>query len=129
MAVDSDDRRTVEPTSSFTIRRCLGTVVLSIRGQVELEDWSRINGILTDLIDDQGNLDVVVDLGEVTALERAAVPLIVHCARRAHSHGGRLRLADRACRDRSWLRPPGPVDPAPEDSALEDSAKGSVLAL
>ena len=46
---------------------------------------------------------MVLDLCEVAFLEREAVPLIVHAARRAHTHGGRLRLADRACRGR-WQR-------------------------
>ena len=42
----------------------------------------------------------MLDLCGIVHLEREAVPLIVRAARKAHSHGGRLRLADRACRDR-----------------------------
>ncbi len=105
MAGDVEDRQVPGSTSSFTIRRALGTVVVAVNG--DIDDWSFIDGVLTDIIDAQGNLDVVVDLGEVTSLERAAVPLIVHAARQAHSHGGRLRLADRACRDLAWNAPPG----------------------
>jgi len=75
-------------------------VVVSIHGEIGFDDWGRIDAVLRDLIDAQGNLDVVLDLGDVAFLEREAVPLIVHAARQAHSHGGRLRLADRACRDR-----------------------------
>ena len=81
--------------------------MVTIDGEIDFEDWSRIDHVLTDLIDAQGNLDVVVDLCGVTSLDQAAGPLIVHAARRAHRHGGRLRLADRACRDRrslSWDR-------------------------
>jgi len=106
MAGDSERRIRPRPGSSFTIRRALGTVVVAVNGEIELEDWSVIDGVLTDIIDSQGNLDVVVDLCGVTFLERTAVPLIVHAARQAHTHGGRLRLADRACRDRSWLGSP-----------------------
>jgi anti-anti-sigma regulatory factor len=76
---------------------------VTVEGEVRLEDWCRLDVVLRDLIDAQGNLDVVIDLCDVSRLERSAVPLIVHAARRAHSHGGRLRLADRACRDRRWL--------------------------
>ncbi len=79
-------------------------MIVTIRGEIGFDDWSRIDAVLGDLIDAQGNLDVVLDLGEVVYLERAAVPLIVHAARQAQSHGGRLRLADRACRDR-WRGP------------------------
>jgi anti-anti-sigma factor len=75
-------------------------VIVSIHGEIDFADWARIDAVLWDLIDDQGNLDVVVDLSEVVYLERDAVSLIVHAARQAHCHGGRLRLADRACRDR-----------------------------
>jgi anti-anti-sigma regulatory factor len=78
-------------------------VLVTVEGEVAVDDWSRLDGVLRDLIDAQGNLDVVLDLCDVSRLERAAVPLIVHAARQAHTHGGRLRLADRACRDRRWL--------------------------
>jgi anti-anti-sigma regulatory factor len=73
-------------------------VIVSIHGSIDADAWERINAVLQDLIDAQGNLDVVVDLSEMVRLEHDAVPMIVGAARRAHSHGGRLRLADRACR-------------------------------
>jgi anti-anti-sigma regulatory factor len=70
-----------------------------MHGELGSDDWAGMNAILGDLIDAQGNLDVVLDLCEIDHLERDAVPLIVHAARQAHDHGGHLRLADRACRD------------------------------
>ena len=76
-------------------------MVITIHGVAGLEDWARIDAVLLDIIDAKGNLDVLLDLGEVVQLESDAAPLIVHAAQRAHSHGGRLRLADRACRERS----------------------------
>ena len=69
-----------------------------MRGEIRADDWSLVGAVLWDLIDAQGNLDVVLDLCEVVYLEGAAVPLIVDAARQAHRHGGHLRLADRACR-------------------------------
>lgn len=92
-------RRPLGVTSTFGISRAGGTVVVAIHGEICCDDWSRIDPVLSDLIDAQGNLDVILDLCDVDYLERDAVPLIVHAARQAHSHGGRLRLADRACRD------------------------------
>jgi anti-anti-sigma regulatory factor len=88
---------------SIGIGRSGGTVVITIHGVSSQEDWARIDAVLRDIIDAQGNLDVVLDLGEVSTLESDAAPLIVHAAQRAHSHGGRLRLADRACRDRGQM--------------------------
>ncbi len=73
---------------------------MTISGQIGSSDWGRVDAVLRDLIDDQGNLDVILDLCEVTYLQSDAVPLIVDVAHQAHSHGGRLRLADRACRER-----------------------------
>jgi anti-anti-sigma factor len=87
------------PTSRFSIRRSGGTVVVTVHGQVGFDDWSRVDSVLQDLIDAQGNLDVVLDLGDVASLLGDAVPMIVNAAHQAHSHGGRLRLADRACRE------------------------------
>ncbi len=85
------------------IGRSGGTVVITIHGVSGQEDWARIDALLRDIIDAQGNLDVVLDLGEVATLESDAAPLILYAAHRAHSHGGRLRLADRACRDRGQV--------------------------
>ena len=84
---------------SFSIRRVRGTIVVSVQGAVDLGEWSRIDRLLTDIIDAQGNLDVLLELADVVSLERAAMPLIVDAARQARDHGGRLRLADRACRE------------------------------
>jgi len=95
-----DSRRPLGPTSSVGISRTGGTVVVTVDGRIDIDDWAFIDAILRDLIDAQGNLDVVLDLSAVVGLERDAVPLIVHAAHQAHAHGGRLRLADRACRDR-----------------------------
>jgi anti-anti-sigma factor len=87
-----------EPASGFGISRAGGTVIVTVHGAIDSAAWERINAVLRDLIDAQGNLDVVVDLSDMVRLDEAAVPLIVHAARQAHTHGGRLRLADRACR-------------------------------
>ncbi len=93
----SEHPRPLAATSGFSISRSGGTVVVTIRGEIGAEDWSLVDAVLWDLIDAQGNLDVVLDLCEVVYLERAAVPLIADAARQAHRHGGHLRLADRAC--------------------------------
>lgn len=90
-------------TSHFSIGRTGGTVIVTIHGQIGAQDWARVDAVLQDLIDAQGNLDVVLDLCEMASLQRDAVPLIVSAAHQAHRHGGRLRLADRACRDRAQV--------------------------
>jgi len=109
---DGEHQLLLGPRPSFTIRRALGTVVVAVRGEIQFEDWSRIDGVLSDLINAQGNLDVVVDFCEVAYLEPAAMPLIVHAARQERGHGGRLRLADRACRECSSAGAPEQRDRA-----------------
>jgi anti-anti-sigma factor len=89
----------VEETGTFSIRRAGGTIVVTVSGTIDLRQWSLIDRLLTDIIDAQGNLDVLLELGDVVSLERMAMPLIVDAARQARDHGGRLRLADRACRE------------------------------
>jgi hypothetical protein len=98
---DADPVAAGKPRFSNGTGRAGGTVVITVHGVKGLDDWERIDAVRRDIIDAQGNLDVLLDLGEVVRLESDAAPLIVHAAQRAHSHGGRLRLADRACRERS----------------------------
>ena len=78
-------------------------VVVTVHGVIDLEEWARVDLFLRDIIDAQGNLDVLLDLWDVDHLQSDAMPLIVDAARHAHAHGGRLRLADRACRSRTDL--------------------------
>ncbi|MGI8984108.1 MAG: hypothetical protein ACR2HM_06195 [Acidimicrobiales bacterium] len=106
---DAQPAPSVTPRFSIGIGRAGGTVVITIHGVTGRDDWTSIDAVLRDIIDSQGNLDVLLDLGDVAVLERDAAPLIVYAAQRAHSHGGRLRLADRACRERaSTSREGGP---------------------
>ena len=83
-------RRPLGATSCYSVSRTGGTVVVTIQGEIGLDDWADVDAALWDLIDAQGNLDVVLDLSEVGYLEREAVPLIVDAAGQAHSHGGHL---------------------------------------
>jgi anti-anti-sigma regulatory factor len=105
IASNEQPTRRLGPASSFSISRAGGTVVVTVHAEIGSDDWARIEAVLRDLIDAQGNLDVLLDLGEVESLEEAAAPLIVNAAHQAHRHGGHLRLADRACRERA--RRPG----------------------
>lgn len=102
-SIKEDDLRAPAgpPRFGIGIGRAGGTVVITVHGVTDTDDWTSLDAVLRDIIDAQGNLDVVLDLGEVAVLGRHAAPLILHAAQRAHSHGGRLRLADRACRDRA----------------------------
>jgi anti-anti-sigma regulatory factor len=105
-AISPHSRRGLEATPCLGISRTGGTVIVTISAGIGFDDWVRVDAALGDLIDAQGNTDIVVDLCEVGSLEPAAVALILHAARRAHDHGGRLRVADRACAAAARPRPP-----------------------
>jgi hypothetical protein len=53
-----------EPT--FVIGRAFGTVVVTVRGDLDAAALGRLDGVLTDLIAGQGNLAVSVDLTRAT---------------------------------------------------------------
>ena len=121
-------RRALEAAPCLGISRTDGTVIVTIHAGIGFDDWVRVDAVLGDLIDAQGATDIVVDLCEVRDLEPAAGALILHAARRAHGHGGRLRVADRACAGRrppSAAKPPRPIPGTEFDSVLEAARSGA----
>lgn len=52
---------------ALVVGRQLGTVVVTLRGPVDEHGLARLEGVLTDLIHNQGNLAVAVDLTRVIA--------------------------------------------------------------
>lgn len=79
------------PNLSLVVGRALGTVVVTIDGQLNLESSQLLESLLTDLIEGQGNLAVAVDLARAT-IEPEALSLFVEAARRAGLHGTKLVL-------------------------------------
>ena len=65
-----------------------------------------LEGLLTDLIDGQGNLAVAVDLGRAT-VEPAAQPVLIDAARRARRHCARFILKEPSDATREALRSVG----------------------
>ncbi len=79
-------------TISIVIRRQLGTVVVIVRGELDALGSELLAAAISDLVDGQGNLDVVVDL---VGLAKLAPPTLEAIAAGAHAsaqRGGRLRL-------------------------------------
>lgn len=77
---------------SLVIGRCLGTVVVTVGGDLEASDAQRLERVLADLIDGQGNLDVVLDLGGLSRLDPCGVDVLAAAADNSAKRGGRLRL-------------------------------------
>lgn len=79
--------------SSIAISRALGTVVVTVRGELDEAGARHLSGLLIDLIDFQGNLSVVVDLHDATASDGASAQVFADAAERATRRGGSVALA------------------------------------
>ena len=90
----SDDPRVdTRPELTMAIGRALGTVVVTVHGDLNAATSPKLAEVLRDLIDDQGNLSVVVDarsLSLSSAVGAAALAVAGHWAQR---HGGTLSVA------------------------------------
>ena len=68
---------------------------MTVHGALDGVGAAHLDLVLTDLIDGQGNLSVVVDLRDLTATGTDAdrLSVFVDAARRAHRHSGVLALS------------------------------------
>lgn len=74
--------------SGIVIGRYLGTVVVTVHGELEPAQAADLHHALTDLIEGQGNLCVVVDLRDATAADATQVDGVADVAERADRRGG-----------------------------------------
>lgn len=82
----------MNPTGSLVVGRLLGTVIVTLHGALDLTASVQLARVLRDLIDDQGNLFVVVDLGNVCRIDGSGVDVLASAADRIATRGGELRL-------------------------------------
>ena len=110
------------PGLSLAVGRAMGTVVVTLHGTVDAAAASVLECVLRDLIDEQGNLDVVVDLRRVVISDPAGHAVLVQASAWADRHGGRLTLCRSPIRRRrgggtaGLGRPPQPAVPDSESS-------------
>jgi anti-anti-sigma regulatory factor len=77
---------------NIAIARSAGTVVVTVRGELDAEWSNHLGGILADLIDGQGNMSILVDLHEASATDPDCLWMLTEAAERAHRRGGTVRL-------------------------------------
>lgn len=85
------DAGSARPPLALVVGRGLGTVVVTVDGELTLAGCARLQNVLTDLIDGQGNLTVVVDLGKAV-VEPEALKVFVDAALQARRRGTRFVL-------------------------------------
>lgn len=79
----------------FTVltRRAAQDVVVSIEGELDAATAPPLRAILSDLIDGQGNLSVVLDLSAMTFVDSIGLGVFAGAAKRLRARGGELVLA------------------------------------
>lgn len=70
----------------------LSRVVVTLRGALDASVAPRLRPLLWDLIDGQGNLDVVIDLRDVVVIDPEGIGLLMGASERMEQHGGRIEF-------------------------------------
>lgn len=76
---------------SIAVGRTLGTVVVTVEGELTGDGCRLLERLLVDLIEGQGNLAVAIDLARAT-VEPEALVLFISAARRASRRGSKVIL-------------------------------------
>lgn len=79
---------------SFTVSRAFGTVIVTAHGRLDPSSSDVLGAALADLIDNQGNLSVILDAHDLALAEPSLLRFLVAPAASATRRGGRLRVAD-----------------------------------
>ncbi len=100
-AAGGEASRRLYPTTppsglSLAVGRVLGTVVVTLRGELDLQSYGPLDAMFRDLIEDQGNRVVVVDLPDVRVADRAALGVFAGAVTSARRRGSALILRDPA---------------------------------
>jgi anti-anti-sigma regulatory factor len=94
------------PNLSLVVGRDLGTVVVTVGGQLSPSGCELLQSVLTDLIEGQGNLTVAVDVGNAI-VEPDALLVFIDAARRARRHGARFVVKEPPTGTREALQSSG----------------------
>lgn len=78
---------------SLTVTRALGIVIVTLRGHVDAHLDDLLRHVLADLIEDQGNRDLIVDVEHAQAVSATTVAVISSARDRMRGRGGTLRLS------------------------------------
>lgn len=77
----------VRSPNGVVVGRYKGTVMVTVHGELDPPKVAHLRLLLTDLIDDQGNVSVVVDLQDATAGPDDPGALGRFAAATKHAHG------------------------------------------
>ena len=78
---------------SLVFSRALGTVVVHLHGALDADTAPALKAGLVDIIDDQGNRQVVLDLRKTTGVDAAGLLVLADALKRMDDYGGQLLLS------------------------------------
>lgn len=78
---------------SLVFRRALGKVVVHVHGALDGDTAHELHDRLVDVIDGQGNLQLVLDLRGMTLIDSAGFSVLVDALARTQMNGGELVLS------------------------------------
>lgn len=81
------------PRFSMAIGRFAATVVVTLHGTLDAGASMDLARVLHDLIDDQGNLALVIDLRDLDEIDPSGVEVLATAAAAEEVRGGALRLS------------------------------------
>jgi len=77
----------------LSIARTKGGVIVTMHGDLEADRTPLLGRFLSDLIDGQGNLDIVIDLRDVATIDGKSIDLLAAASQHTRARGGRLVLS------------------------------------
>ena len=78
---------------SVVFSRALGKVVVHVHGPLDAETAPTLDAGLVDIIDAQGNREVVLDLRRMTAVDVAGLVVLADALKRMKDYGGELLVS------------------------------------
>ena len=78
---------------SLVFSRAFGKVVVHVHGALDARTAPALTARLVDIIDDQGNRQVVLDLRRMTAVDAAGLFVLADALKRMDDYGGALLLS------------------------------------
>ena len=78
---------------SVSIGRALGRVILTLHGELDTAAAPVLRSVLDDIIEQQGNLDVIIDLAKLEFVDSRGLSELVAADRMAKEQGGTVTLS------------------------------------
>lgn len=81
------------PDFSIVFSRALGKVIVHVHGALDWNTAHQLKHRLVDVIDGQGNRNLVLDLKGMTSVDSGGIAVLVDAFRRMQKRGGELVLS------------------------------------